>query len=225
MLQGIIFDWDGVIIDSRVAHAESWERLSKEYGKPLPHNHMERGFGKKNSVIIPEILQWTTDLLEIEQLGERKEALYRKILTLGEIKPIHGVRPLLQKLFDANIPCAVGSSTARANIVLAMHAMDLNPYFVAIASGEDVRRSKPAPDVFLLAAQRIHAAPENCIVFEDAPFGIEAARAAGMGAVGVLTSHPATDLPLAHFHVNDLSEISLEHLTYLMEPRTNKEST
>ncbi|MFP4541240.1 MAG: HAD family hydrolase [Opitutales bacterium] len=211
-----IFDWDGVILDSRAAHAASWERLAAEIDRPLPPDHMERGFGRRNASIIPEILHWSEDPAEIERLGERKEALYRKILAGGTIEPLPGVRDLLQGLQDAEVPCAVGSSTARANIEVAMKAMELEPFFAAIASGEDVENGKPAPDVFLLAAERLGVEPARCIVLEDAPFGVEAALAGGMLSIGVATDGDPDKLSAAHRVVASPAALSVHALEALL---------
>ncbi len=212
MLQGVIFDWDGVIIDSHAAHKASWEKLAAELGQPIPEDHMERGFGRKNEVIIPEILGWATDPEEVTRLGNWKEELYREELKRSGITPLPGVKPFLEMLRDAGIPCAVGSSTQRKNIEVAIMAMGLSAYFEAIACAEDVTRSKPAPDVFLKAAEKLGLAPSGCVVFEDAPFGLEAAKAGGMVAIGVTTSHPAAALLLADRHVARLDELSLNDL-------------
>jgi beta-phosphoglucomutase family hydrolase len=213
---GVIFDWDGVILDSHAAHKRAWERLAAKLGKPIPENHMELGFGKRNETIIPEILHWADDPAEIARLGNEKEELYREVLASTGITPLPGVVPFLQRLKDAGIPCAIGTSTSRLNVEVALEAMGLGAYFAAMSCAEDVTRGKPAPDVFLLAAERIGRAPQDCVVFEDAPFGLEAAKTGGMAAVGVLSSHPAEHLPLADRHVNRLDELSLDDLHALI---------
>lgn len=212
MRLGAIFDWDGVIIDSHAAHKASWENLAKLLNKPIPEDHMERGFGLKNEVILPEILGWATDPAEITLLGDRKEELYREEFARSGIVPLPGVEPFLEMLATARVPCAIGTSTQRENIRVALDAMGLERYFQAIACAEDVTRGKPAPDVFLKCAEGLGVDPADCVVFEDAPFGLEAAKASGMAAVGVLTSHPATTLISADRLVHRLDELTLEDL-------------
>ena len=187
---GAIFDWDGVIIDSSPAHEESWDRLAEEEHLPLPPGHFLRGFGQRNATIIPEILGWTRDPQEIARLGDRKEALYREILAATGLTPLPGAREWLERLKAAGIPCAIGSSTARANITLALKETGLAPYFSSITTGEDVTHGKPHPEVFLSAAAGIGLPPERCVVFEDAFAGIEAGQRGGMRVVGVATTHP-----------------------------------
>src|SRR5678815_5869816 len=133
---GAIFDWDGVIIDSRAHHEESWERLGKESGKPLPPGHFLRGFGRKNDYIIPQILGWTNDPAEIRHFSLRKEALYRQIVAERGLDALPGVRTWLEKLREAGVPCAIGSSTHRANIDLSLDMIGLKPFFRAIITAE-----------------------------------------------------------------------------------------
>jgi len=213
---GVIFDWDGVVVDSSEAHKLSWERLASEIGLPIPANHMELGFGKKNTTIIPDILGWTCDPEEVARLSERKEALYREFLAAGRGAVLPGARELLEELDSLGIPCAVGSSTDRANIDQAIRQFSLGGYFAGISAAEDCREGKPAPEVFLVAAARIDRRPATCIVIEDAPYGIEAARRAGMKSVGLLTSHKASTMSAADLVIPDLSHLRAAQLKSLL---------
>lgn len=207
---GALFDWDGVIIDSANAHEKSWERLAAETGKPLPPDHFLRGFGKRNEVIFPEILQWTTDPDEIRVLSLRKEALYRDIVTEEGVRVLPGVRTYLQSLREAAVPCIVGTSTQRANVELIFEREDLADFFQDMVASEDVKKGKPDPEVFLIAADKAGFAPEHCVVFEDAVYGIQAAKAGGMKSVGVLTTHAESGLPEADRQVKILDELPLD---------------
>lgn len=209
---GALFDWDGVIIDSRKHHEESWDRLAAEVGKPLPPGHFLKGFGRKNEFIIPEILGWTDDIAEIRRISLRKEALYREVVADWGLSALPGVRTWLERLRDAGVPCSIGSSTHRANIDLSLGLIGLAEFFDAIVTAEDVTKGKPDPQVFLTAASRIERAPERCVVFEDAHVGIAAARAGGMRVVGVATTHPAEELHDADIAVARLDELQPEQL-------------
>jgi len=215
---GAIFDWDGVIIDSSRAHEEAWEMLGRETGRPLPPGHFKAGFGRKNEVIIPQVLGWKLPESEVVALGRRKEELYRAVLRRSGLAPLPGVRELLAALQDAGVPCAVGSSTERRNIDLIMAAVGLGGRFATIVSAEDVTRGKPDPQVFLLGAERIGVPPARCVVFEDALPGLEAARAGGMKAVGVATTHPPETLR-AHADrvVRRLDELAVADLRELVQ--------
>lgn len=210
--RGAIFDWDGVVINSARHHEESWERLAKELGKPLPPGHFKRGFGMRNETIFPEILGWTSDPEEIRAWSLRKEELYRQAVRELGIKPLPGVETWLRALQTAGIPCVIGSSTHRENITTSLEILGLGSFFSDIVSGEDVKRGKPAPDVFLLAASRIGVEPANAVVFEDALVGIAAAKAAGIRVVGVATTESKYELAHADWVVDRLDELSVDKL-------------
>lgn len=210
-----IFDWDGVVIDSSAQHERSWELLAEERDLPLPPDHFIRGFGKKNQLIIPTILAWTQDPVEIEELGDRKEVLYRELVARDGVTVLPGARELVRALKEAGIPRAVGSSTPRANLEAIFAATGLGEYFDAVVSANDVIYGKPAPDVFLKAAGFLGVEPTKCVVFEDALFGIEAAQRAGMKVVGVATTNPPELLSHADFVAPNLAGVELARLREL----------
>lgn len=214
---GLIFDWDGVVVDSSQAHAAAWEMLAGETGRPLPEGHFKAGFGRKNEHIIPYILGWDVAPAEVVRLGRRKEELYREVLKRSGIAPLPGVREFLTALQAAGVPCAVGSSTERKNIDTIMAVIGLAPFFRAIVSADDVTRGKPDPQVFLLAAERIGVPAARCVVCEDAFAGLEAARAGGMRSIGVATTHPAAALQgQADRVVHRLDELTVAGLRALV---------
>ncbi len=213
---GILFDWDGVIIDSSSQHETAWEKLAREEHRVLPANHFKLGFGMKNEPIIPQILRWTDLPAEIERLSLRKEALYCDTIRERGIEPLAGVREFLTRLVEGGIPFAVGSSTHRLNIETILDVIGLRSHFSAIVSADDVTQGKPHPDVFLRGAQRLGKRPDHCVVFEDALVGIEAAHAGGMKVVGVAATHSAEELSLrVHRVVRRLDELSIEDLLAL----------
>lgn len=188
---GAIFDWDGVVVDSCKEHLDSWRMLAEAHGHTIPENFMLDTFGKRNVEIIPDILKWTSDPSEVQKMSDEKEVYYRKIVADRGIPTVEGVREFLAKLRDAGVPCAIGSSTPRENLEQALEKLGLSEYFAAAATMEDVARGKPAPDVFLCAAEKIGVPPRKCVVFEDSEAGIDAAIAARMKSVAVATTHPA----------------------------------
>jgi HAD superfamily hydrolase (TIGR01509 family) len=207
-----LFDWDGVIIDSSRHHEESWERLAREEGKPLPEGHFKRGFGMKNEWIIPNLLKWVDDPAEVTRLSLRKEALYREVIAEWGIDALPGVREWLEALRTAGVPCAIGSSTHRLNIETSLSQLGLGEFFQAKITAEDVSRGKPDPEVFLKAAERLGFSGDRAVVFEDALVGLEAAQAAGCKRVAVATTHPAEELVHADRVVHRLDELSVEEL-------------
>ena len=214
---GVLFDWDGVIIDSSRQHEESWERLARDEGRKLPEGHFKAGFGKKNEWIIPNLLRWSADPAEVTRLSLRKEALYRDIVVERGLSALPGVRVFLELLRDEGVPNCIGSSTHRKNITTILHVLGFEGLFGGMVTAEDVTHGKPHPDVFLKAAAKTGCAPEHCIVFEDAFAGIEAAHAGGMKVVGVATTHELGLLESkVHRVVHRLDELTVADLQRLV---------
>jgi len=214
---GAIFDWDGVIIDSGKLHAQSWRQLATELGKSIAPDSFIRGFGMKSARIIEEIHGWAKEPSEVARLTNRKEALYREIVAQSEIAPLPGVVEWLHRLHEAGVPCAVASSTQRLNIAAVLDRIGLAQTFREIISAEDVVHGKPNPEVFEKAAERLGVAAERSVVFEDAHVGIEAAHAAGMKVVAVVTTHPAEQLTAADIVVRRLDELTVERVAALLD--------
>ena len=214
MLRAVIFDWDGVVVDSSAHHERSWEILATKRGLPLPPDHFKRGFGKKNNVIIPD-LGWTADPTEVDALAHEKEEIYRAMVREKGIEPLPGVRELLAGLREKGIPCAIASSTERANLDLPLDLMGLRDFFQVIVSGEEVIHGKPDPAVFLVAAKRLGIVPADCVVIEDALVGIEAAKRAGMAVLAVATTNPLEALGSADAAIGSMAEVTPDRLSAL----------
>lgn len=209
---GAIFDWDGVIVDSSPHHRISWERIAAEDGLPLPDGFFARSFGMKNERIIPEILGWAQTMESVRALAERKERIYRDVVREEGITSLPGVTRWLDQLQAASIPCAIGSSTCRANIDCVIDVIGLRAYFSTIVSGDDAQQGKPDPAIFQRAAAQLGLPPSQVVVFEDAHVGIEAAHAGGMRVVAVPTTHAAEELQAADRVVERLDTLSVSEL-------------
>lgn len=212
----VLFDWDGVVVDSSRHHLMSWRELSREIGKPVTEEQFRESFGQVNRVIIPGIFGWSDDPDEIRELGLRKEALYRVIVAREGLTPLPGVLSLIEELKAARVPRVIGTSTDRENITTALAVMDLQGAFDGIVASEDVARGKPHPEVFLKAAAVSGIDPGKCIVLEDSHHGLEAAAAGGMKSVGVLTTHPREKLGEPDLFVESLEELSVDRLRALV---------
>lgn len=213
---GVLFDWDGVVIDSSSQHERSWELLALEEGLELPPGHFRLGFGKKNEVIIPA-LGWGADADVVRRLAERKEELYRGLVADEGVVVLPGSRELLDALVAARVPRSVGSSTPRENLKALFAVTGLDACFDAVVCGDDVSVGKPDPEVFLKAAALLSLPPERCIVVEDAFAGIEAARRGGMKVVGVATTNPLDSLGCCDLAVNSLEELTPRLLEALLD--------
>lgn len=219
---GVLFDLDGVLIDSHDQHEQSWFMLADEISQPLSKEQFKESFGMRNEMCIPDVFGWAKrdEVEKIQQLGDRKEELYRELLASSGLKPLPGVMELVADLKESGIPFSLGSSTSRKNIEVCFRTTGLDAYFLSHYTGaEDVSRGKPAPDVFLEAARKIDCEPTDCIVIEDAHVGIEAAKAGGMKAVAVTTTHPRSSFEelSPELTVDSLEELDAERILYLLK--------
>jgi HAD superfamily hydrolase (TIGR01509 family) len=184
-----IFDHDGVLVDSLELHQRAWRELGRRTGLPLTDAFIHETFGMTNPSIFRKLLGDGADEAAIARYGDMKEVCYRDGAR-GRLALMDGVRDLLDALTAAGVRLAIGSSGPLPNLELTVAECALPGRFAAIASLEDIRRGKPDPEVFLIAASKAGVRPSRSAVFEDAPVGIQAAKAAGMYAVGVGTTHP-----------------------------------
>ena len=216
---GVIFDWDGVVIDSSRQHEESWDLLAEEEGLSLFEGHFKIGFGKRNELIIREILKWTSDPIEVARLGERKEVLYREIIQREGISLLPGVGDFVKSLQTNNVPYAIGSSTPRENIESVLAYLRLTDWFRHIVAAADVDKGKPNLEVFLKAADKFEVAPGQCVVFEDSLSGIEAGKAGGMKVVALTTTNTreTLDESPADVIVDSFNEVAIDRLRALVD--------
>jgi beta-phosphoglucomutase len=180
----VIWDVDGTLVDTAELHFQAWLRLTRELNLPFSRSDFAATFGQRNPEIIPKLVRSPLSDREVAELGDRKEEYYRAAAQHG-IKLLPGVRRLLEDLRAAGFKQAVGSSAPRANLELILRLTDTEQFFTAVVSMEDTQRGKPDPQVFLVAAGKLRAAPASCLVIEDAPAGVQAARAGGMKCIAV----------------------------------------
>jgi HAD superfamily hydrolase (TIGR01509 family) len=214
-----IFDLDGTLVDSHDAHFEAWSIVARELGHDLTAAQFRRQFGRTNPPIIRELLEWTAapppDDVRIAELAERKESLFRdRIAQSFPVMP--GGPDLLEALRGSGWRLAVGSSAPPANVAASIAGLGAGGLFEVSITGDDVQHGKPDPEVFLLAAGRLGVDPVRCVVLEDAPAGVEAARRAGMACVGLAskgrTREELADADLVVESLESLSPGTLERL-------------
>jgi len=212
MIKGVIFDWDGVVVDSSHLHEKSWELLAEEEGRELPEDHFIKGFGMKNERVIPEVLGWDVTTEKLKGLSLRKEALYRELIDQEGLPLLPGVEEFISYLNEMTIPMVIGSSTHLLNITKVLDNLTLIHIFTDIVCGDDVIHGKPAPDIFLKAAEKLGLPPEDCLVVEDALVGIEAAQRANMTVAAVTTTCSRDQLGHADCVVDRLDQIDILEL-------------
>jgi beta-phosphoglucomutase len=213
---GVIFDLDGVLVDTGWAHKQSWYDLAEKEGFSMTDEFFYSTFGMQNYQIIPMLLGRDAASDEINRLSDWKEQRYREIIA-EKLVSTEGAKSLLCDLKSEDFLLAVGSSAPRANLELVLTRTHLQDYFDAYVSGEDVTNGKPAPDTFLKAAEKLSLDAESCVVVEDAVQGVEAGKAAGMHVVAVTTTRNRADLHRADTIVDSLSQLQARHFVDLLK--------
>lgn len=212
-IQAVIWDLDGVVIDSAHEHRLAWQRLAREEGVTFTDADFWSTFGKRNDDIIPQF--WgSLSAEQLKALADRKEAYFRELIRERAV-PLPGAMELMRELHEAGFAQALASSTPIENIQLISDVLGLKRYLSVLVSGETVARGKPAPDIFLKAASELHMHPSWCVVIEDAVAGVQAAHAAGMRCIAVVGNRDLPGLREAELMVKDLTEVDVERVQAL----------
>ena len=205
----LVFDMDGTMVDSMPAHARSWELFTRRHGVGLPVDEiLRRTTGRTGVECMRAIFGDGLGEKRANELVAEKESLYRGIFG-AEFREVAGFREFAADAVRRGLKLAVATAGDRHNIAFSLERLKLAAPPHAIVGGDEGLAGKPDPALFLEAARRVQAPPAECIVFEDAPFGIEAARRAGMRAVAICSTHDAGDLAGPHViaSVRDFREL------------------
>ncbi len=214
--KGFIFDLDGVIVDTAKYHYLAWKKLANQLGFEFTEeqNELFKGVSRKRCLeILLEIgnREATKEEFDTWMIDKNVDYLeYIKNMDASEILP--DVPKILQFLKENNVPIALGSASKNAQPIL--EKVGLLHYFDTIVDGNNVTKAKPDPEVFLLAAKQLNVLPENCVVFEDAVAGVEAANAANMVSIGIGDNKVLTE---AQFNFVDFTEINTHFIKELLE--------
>lgn len=205
----LIFDLDGVLVHSMPLHVEAWRQYLAAHELEVESDDLEGAMhGKRNSELVR---QWFGDHLTEDLVlghGAAKERLFRELILKEGMEKyqVMGVTDFLERYRD--LPKGIGSNAETENIDLVLDRFDLRKYFDAVVNGYQVKHPKPAPDIYLKVAEELRTAPAHCVVFEDSPLGVEAARAAGMRVIGIETT--AAEFENVDFHVRDFTDARLD---------------
>ena len=205
----LIFDMDGTMVDSMPFHAKSWGEFTHRHGIAMGTDEVLRRTTGRNGVeCMHELFGRQLSDREAWQLVAEKEAIYRELFA-PVFAEVRGFRGFARQALERGLKLAVGTAGDRHNIEFVMTRLQMAPPPLAVVGGDEGLPGKPQPAIFLEAARRIGVPPAQCIVFEDAPLGIEAARRAGMRAVAVCTTHSTTELAGSHVvaQVRDYEEL------------------
>ena len=195
--RAFIFDMDGTLVDNMQFHTAAWRQMLSENGVEMdPEEFLIRTAGKTNAEILPAIFANISGE-RLHALGDRKEAIYRGLF-LEHRKPVAGVVEFLERARTMEIKMAVATAAPNVNVEFILDGLDLRLFFQAVTTAADITNGKPNPEIFLRSAEKLGVEPQNCLVFEDAFNGFEAAHRAGMRSVGIATVNPVEDILKRH---------------------------
>jgi beta-phosphoglucomutase len=210
--RAVLWDMDGVLVDSAVYHYEAWRLAMQQEGRSLSQADFKRTFGQRNDTVLRDMLDPHISDGDIQRIANFKEATYRALVYERGIAPLPGVLGWLAALKDAGWKQTVASAAPRANVDAIVEVMGIAQFFDALTSAEDVTRGKPDPQVYLVAASRVGATPARSIVIEDAPAGVEGAKRAGMKRIGVRSSHGELEADIVVDSLTELQPDAFEQL-------------
>ncbi len=208
-----LWDMDGVISDSYSFHFDAWQETFARRSVEFTKEDFTRLFGSRNDFIIGSVMGEQLPGKNVKSMVQEKEEAFRRKAT-GRIKSFPGVVALLTALKKGNFKLGLASSAPMENIDLALSELDLARTFDCIVSGQDVSESKPGPQIYLLAAKKLRTTPSDCVVIEDSPLGVKAAKTAGMRCLAVTNTHRRESLQEADTVVDSLEDVDL--ITLLM---------
>ena len=214
---GVIFDMDGVLIDSYEAHFEAWRRMLENHGLTITEDQFAATFGQTNADIFAGLFP-SVDSARYPALGDEKERLFREVIT-RHFPEKEGASELVRALHAAGARLAIGSSGPPENVRTALDRLPAGGLFAATTDGSEIQRGKPHPEVFLKAAAKISLPPARCVVVEDAPVGVAAGKAAGCAVIAVTGTAPRRRLEQADIVVDSLRELDPRQIRALVLPR------
>lgn len=218
----LIFDMDGTMVDSMPWHAKAWIEFARRRGLALDvPDLMRRTTGRNAFECACELMEREVSVAESDAITHEKESIYRELFG-AVFAEVAGFGAFAQAAAARGLKIAVGTAGDRHNVAFVMERLRMDPLPLAIVGGDEGFTGKPTPAIFLEAARRIGVEPAHCIVFEDAPFGIEAARRAGMRAVAICTTHSAAELAGPHViaAVRDYEELALSNFLETLDAAT-----
>jgi beta-phosphoglucomutase len=215
--RAVIFDMDGVLVDSYRAHMQAWMKLGERLGRPITEAQFVPTFGRRNPEIFHTLWPGLIPDDQADYWSRWKEQTYRDIVT-ARFPEMPGARELLDALKAAGFALAIGSSGPPENVEVALHGLGRAHLFDAIVNSHEVTRGKPDPEVFLKAAAKLRIEPKRCAVVEDSKAGLDAAQAAGMTPIALVGTFARHELAgHAALVVDSLKELAPEKIAALID--------
>jgi beta-phosphoglucomutase family hydrolase len=211
LCKAVIFDMDGTLIDSTKADFLAWQKLFSFYGKSLTYKEYVPLLGIKSAQVVKEFLPLKNDE-EIQMALTRKLIFFHEYIAENGIYPVPYADVFLKQIKQLDIPVALATSSRKAKMEMVMTKVGLVTLFDAIVTGGDVKNGKPAPDIFIKAAEKLGVRPQDCIVFEDASNGVKAAKNAFMKCVALSSTQPPEALQEADLIIDTFKDLSFREL-------------
>lgn len=216
--KAVIWDLDGVIVDTIPYHLEAWRQLFYKRGRlDFAKEGFREIFGQRNDDTIKKVFGERISPQELAALSEEKEEYFRLYINRGNIKPMPGALELLSSLRKRGFHQALVSSAPIKNIELLLSSLGINENFEAIISSKDVSRGKPDPEGFLLAAAKMNVEERRCVVIEDTVSGVRAAKRAGMKCLAVIGVYEKESLAEADIVVESLEKVAVKDFEMLSQ--------
>lgn len=215
MIKAVIFDMDGVLVDSERIHYLAYNKLLRKHGKEISKEYFKRKlFGvpaKQNFIKIFSEQGENIDETKSDELAKEKDKYYREI-SQSELTSFDGATELLKLLRKNGLKTALATSASKENVEMVIKKFGWENYFDAVVTADDVKKGKPDPEIFLKAGKFLGVNSQECIVIEDSKHGIEAAKKAGMKCIAVTTTHKKAELNAADLAIDSVKEIRIEKI-------------
>jgi len=215
-MKAVIFDMDGVLIDSEPLHVLSDKILLERLGVVIPENHLAKYVGVTNPVMWKEMIQEFNIQRDIGEILNMHLSLKLKLLKKADFHPIDGIPELMQLLYSKDIPVGIASSSPSMFMKEVIKSLHLEKYIRAWVSAENVKGSKPKPDVYLKVAELLQVNPEKCVAIEDSANGVASAKNAGMKCIGFRNINSGNqDLSKADLILDSIRDMNLQNMESL----------
>jgi beta-phosphoglucomutase family hydrolase len=210
LIKAVIFDLDGVIVESEDAHIEAEKRAYRKYGLTISAEELHRYTGTTAKAMFTELIAKYKLKTSFEEINSQKEKILLELLE-QDAEPTKGVLSLIRKLKQRRIKLAIASSSTTKLVAYILKKLNITDLFDCVIAAEDAEHSKPNPEIFLKAATKLGVKPSQCLVIEDAKLGVEAAKSAGMKCIGYRNPHSGNqDLSKADVETDDFSKLNIE---------------
>ncbi len=211
-ISGVIFDMDGVLIDSYLLHKRALELTAKEYGFSVSEEEFISIFGKtsyEGMKSLPYCNDWSFE--KITEFNDKQDAKFRELFKESP-QYVLGAIDFARKALFSGLSLAIGTSAPKENAQVFLDSINFVGLFSSVVTGDDVKKGKPDPEIYLKCSEQLGISPADCLVFEDSLMGIESAKAAGMTVIALSTTHKKEELKSADFVVRNFMDYDLDNL-------------